>query len=316
MSNRLLRFYELDRLASIVATGNSVRVVNAGGTPVCQQGGSSFAETKLLSTDTANSILTWTQGAAVKPVTYCAYGYNPIDSLPLAAGFNGEHLEAFGFYLLGRGNRGYSTHLQRFISPDRAGIFLPGNLNAYAYTSGDPINYKDPSGNWRSPIARYRDWKAGKSLVKASNDLMNKIDATVNLKYNADQEKRNDAQRARDIENLEVQIKTTNIEISKLNESMSQLDSTVIYKNSKIGIKAGYLHENYAIKASELKKLNSTLSEQTARLQALKKTQSNSELAEWKVKQNTIAIQAARNRLNHLIKEYPHLTAKAIRKMT
>lgn len=61
--------------------------------------------------------------------------------------FNGELLEGItGNYLLGKGKRTFNPALMRFISPDPLSPFDAGDINAYAYCSGDPINYTDPSG--------------------------------------------------------------------------------------------------------------------------------------------------------------------------
>lgn len=316
MGNRQLRFYEHDRLAVIGVPGSLVRMMNAAGTPVCQLGHSSFAEPHLFAIDRANSVLASPQSAAINSVTYCAYGNTPIASLPVELGFNGEHPEAFGVYLLGRGERGYSPHLRRFISADRASIFLAGNLNAYAYTAGDPINYNDPSGNSRGLIARYKDWKAGKALVKASKNLKYHIDSTDNLEFNIGNEKRKDAQRARDIETLDTNIKTTRDEMLILMDSMSKMDGTVTYEHSKHGLKANYLYAGYADNASKLRKLEPTLDELTIRRLKLEQTTSQVSNAEWKLEQNKLAIQTARNRLDYLTNKYPHVASKAIRKIT
>lgn len=316
MGNRQLRFYEHDRLAVIGVPGSLVRMMNTAGTPVCQLGHSSFAEPHLFAIDRANSVLASPQNAAINSVTYCAYGNTPIASLPVELGFNGEHPEAFGVYLLGRGERGYSPYLRRFISADRASIFLAGNLNAYAYTAGDPINYNDPSGNLRGLIARYKDWKAGKALVKASENLNYHIDSTDNLEFNIGNEKRKDAQRARDIETLDTNIKTTRDEMLILMDSMSKMDGTVTYEHSKHGLKANYLYAGYADNASKLRKLESTLDKLTISRLKLEQTTSQVSNAEWKFEQNKLATQTARNRLDYLTNKYPHVVSKAIRKIT
>ena len=316
MGNRQLRFYEHDRLAVIGVPGSLVRMMNAAGTPVCQLGSSPFAEPHLLAIDRANSVLASPQSSAINSVTYCAYGSTSIGSLPVELGFNGEHPEAFGVYLLGRGERGYSPPLRRFISADRASIFLPGNLNAYAYTAGDPINYNDPSGNFRGPIAYYKDRKAGKALVKASDNLKYHIDSTENLEFNISNEKRKDAQRARDIKTLDTDIKTTHDEMLIRMDAMSKMDGTVTYEHSKHGLKANYLYAGYADNASELRKLESTFDELTIRRLNLGQTTSQVSYAEWKLDQNKLAIQAARSRLAYLTNKYPHVASKAIRKIT
>lgn len=314
MGNRQLRFYEHDRLASIGVPGNPVRIMYAAGSPICQLGGSSFAEGNLIAIDQANSVLASSHSSAVNRLTYCAYGYNPIGPSPVAPGYNGEYLEDFGVYLLGRGERGYSPRLRRFISSDRASIFLTGNLNAYAYTAGDPINYNDPSGNIRGPIARYYDWKAGKSLVKASKNLKNRIDSTRNLEYNIGHEKRKDAQRARDIKTTDIALEETETKMLALIDSMRKMDGTVTYESSKHGLTASYLYEDYANQAAKLKSLGSTLEAMRTKRLELEKATSQVSRAKSEFEQNELAIQTARSRLDYLEKKYPHLASKAIRK--
>ncbi|MBK5431803.1 RHS repeat-associated core domain-containing protein [Bacillus mycoides] len=73
-----------------------------------------------------------------------------VDNLEVqkALGFAGEQLEQVtGHYLLGNGYRTYNPVLMRFHSPDSFSPFDKGGINAYAYSEGDPINYKDPTGN-------------------------------------------------------------------------------------------------------------------------------------------------------------------------
>lgn len=313
MGNRQLRFYEHDRLTSIGVPDNPLRVMYAAGTPICQLGSSSFAEANLFAIDQANSVLASSHTSTVNRLRYCAYGYNSIGPLPVAPGYNGEYLEAFGVYLLGRGERGYSPRLRRFISCDRASIFLAGNLNAYAYTAGDPINYSDPSGNFRRLIARYKDWKAGKAMVKASDDLKYHMDSTQNLEYNIGHEKRKDAQRTRDIETTVTELNETEAKMLKLIDSMATMDDTVVYESSERGLKASYLNASYAKKADELRSLGSTLDTLSIKRLELEKVTSQVSQATWKLEQNKLAIQSARSRLEHLKDKYPHVASKAIR---
>ncbi|NRD75252.1 RHS repeat-associated core domain-containing protein [Shewanella sp. VB17] len=74
--------------------------------------------------------------------------------LPLAilqdniVGFNGELKDrSTGGYLLGNGYRAYRPALQRFMSPDSWSPFGEAGVNAYAYSSNNPVNRFDPSGH-------------------------------------------------------------------------------------------------------------------------------------------------------------------------
>lgn len=49
-------------------------------------------------------------------------------------------------YLLGNGHRLYRPSIMRFLASDSLSPFGAGGINSYAYCSGDPVNYHDPSG--------------------------------------------------------------------------------------------------------------------------------------------------------------------------
>lgn len=98
----------------------------------------------LLAVDLAQSVLQRFNQVGQRSSAYSAYGDTPAPAMaPL--GFNGQRREPkSGLYLLGNGNRAYSTRLRRFCAPDRLSPF--DELNAYAYCDGDPINLSDPTG--------------------------------------------------------------------------------------------------------------------------------------------------------------------------
>ncbi|MEW5513128.1 RHS repeat-associated core domain-containing protein [Pseudomonas asiatica] len=315
MSSRQLRFYSRSQLTSIVSTGSSVRLMWAAGTPLCQLGGSSFTGTNLLATDRANSVLTAAQGSALKSTSYCAYGNNPFGSLPVVLGYNGEYIDAFGMSLLGCGERGYSTRFRRFFSPDRASIFLAENLNSYAYTAGDPINHNDPSGNFRSPIAIYREWKAGRALAKLSKELIRGIDNKSELEYQIRDAKRRDNQRPEEIKTLNENIKTTSNELTTLQREMEQLDDTVFYKKRGLTIEAEYVYSAYAKAVDKEKKLAASLDSMLNRRSDLQNEKSQVSAAKHRALHNEQAIKENRKRLQHLQEKYPELAAKALRKM-
>jgi len=67
-------------------------------------------------------------------------------------GFNGERIDPLArLYHFGNGRRAYSPELMMFLSPDPLSPFGAGGLNPYAYCSGDPINFRDPSGLAQEP---------------------------------------------------------------------------------------------------------------------------------------------------------------------
>jgi RHS repeat-associated protein len=64
-------------------------------------------------------------------------------------GFNGQwHEPGECWQFLGNGYRIYNPVLMRFYSPDSMSPFGKGGINAYAYCSGEPVNWVDPSGHW------------------------------------------------------------------------------------------------------------------------------------------------------------------------
>ena len=146
-----LRFYQRDQWVTAIQ-GNVV-------TSLLRNNHQALAQldpsgTSLLATDLSGSTI-----SLVKPrhpisnVVYSPYGYSrSLDSAGALVGFNGELPEALtGHYLLGNGHRAYNPVLMRFNSPDSLSPFAKGGINAYAYCSGDPVNWRDPTGHIRLP---------------------------------------------------------------------------------------------------------------------------------------------------------------------
>ncbi|MEX2964755.1 RHS repeat-associated core domain-containing protein [Microbulbifer sp. TYP-18] len=74
-------------------------------------------------------------------------GFNRLSTNSM--GFNGHRQDPVsGFYHLGNGYRVYNPGLMRFHAADSMSPFGRGSVNSYAYTLGDPINLRDPSGHF------------------------------------------------------------------------------------------------------------------------------------------------------------------------
>jgi RHS repeat-associated protein len=84
---------------------------------------------------------------------YTPYGHchTQVNLAPIL-GFNGDRYDALaGMYALGQGLRSYSPALMRFCRPDQLSPFADGGYNAYAYCAGDPLNYRDDTGQYPVP---------------------------------------------------------------------------------------------------------------------------------------------------------------------
>ena len=110
--------------------------------------------TLLLATDRQGSVMSdWSIHLYVSK-GYTPYGYLHDSNVQSSLlGYNSEWRDALtGYYLLGTGSRVYNPVLMRFCSPDILSPFGAGGVNAYAYCSGDPLNWQDPSGHVRLPV--------------------------------------------------------------------------------------------------------------------------------------------------------------------
>lgn len=102
----------------------------------------------LLATEVPGTVLYYLANDEPKTFSYMAYGHDPLDCRRKpSVGFNGQLRTALGLYLLGNGYRTFSPVLMRFHSPDSWSPFGEGEMNAYTYCSGDPINNSDPTGH-------------------------------------------------------------------------------------------------------------------------------------------------------------------------
>lgn len=158
MAGRDSLFYNANSLVSITQGQQHMRILRASDVPLTQARGATTTAVTLLASDASHSISATRQNANPHAISYSPYGYCPVSELPVVLGFNGERHDLSGVYLLGNGNRAYSPALMRFLSPDRVGIFIPGNYHAYGYAVGDPVNLIDPSGNLpvRKAVQRHK----------------------------------------------------------------------------------------------------------------------------------------------------------------
>ena len=146
------RFYCKSRLATEIQGAFRYSIAQHGDLLLAQQVGSgNTPDTMLLATDQQRSVLHVVSEAEQqqKPIAYSAYGHRRAENGLLSLlGFNGERPDSVsGHYLLGNGYRAFNPVLMRFNSPDSFSPFGKGGLNSYAYCSGDPVNYTDPTGH-------------------------------------------------------------------------------------------------------------------------------------------------------------------------
>lgn len=310
MANRQLRFYEHDMLASIGVSGNSVRVMNAAGIPVCQLGGPPFIETKLIAVDRAKSVLVSTQSSDIDSVNYCAYGNNPAGSLPVTLAFNGEHREDFGVYLLGRGERGYSPRLRRFITADRASIFLAGNLNAYAYTAGDPINYKDSSGNIREFVSSLfvrknrTSAQAANALTKASEAYRTELGKSAELQKALNEAKIKDAMARHQKVVINERLPQARVERDRLYSKFVEMESSTIFMGTNNGLKEVHLNSQYLSTQQAYLATEHEIYSLENQWHLLDRQKSYTASAEAAIKQHPLAIQTTKANLDLVIWKY------------
>ncbi|KAM0255847.1 hypothetical protein ACHAQJ_005352 [Trichoderma viride] len=103
--------------------------------------------TSLWASDEHQSTIAWldtNQPDQVHTQWYSPYGSCAAGS---AICWNGQWRDPVtGWYHLGNGYRVYNPVLMRFHTPDSWSPFTSGEINAYAYCLGDPVNRVDPGG--------------------------------------------------------------------------------------------------------------------------------------------------------------------------
>lgn len=142
-------YFEGDRLSLAVHGGVYQHYCYVDDQPLSQQRNDGSVPV-LLQTTASHSIVAESLGSTRRDVVYTAYGAHASDNPPGSGlGYNGEALDpATGWYLLGNGYRAYDPTLMRFLSPDtqHQSPFGEAGLNYYSYVRGNPISFRDPTG--------------------------------------------------------------------------------------------------------------------------------------------------------------------------
>ncbi|WP_225923065.1 RHS repeat-associated core domain-containing protein [Pseudomonas xantholysinigenes] len=148
----------------------------------------------LLATDRQHSIQQHVLEAGRPAFVYTCYGFEAVgNSMGALLGFDGyPRTPLFDSYFLGRGHRIYNPQLMRFISADSLSPFDAGGTNAYAYCAGDPVNYRDDSGQSRNlrdqlhkdallknPLQYHPDWKNYPTLSKDAKRHIGKLTSRI-----------------------------------------------------------------------------------------------------------------------------------------
>lgn len=301
-------FYQRGSLATVMSPDNAIRLISAAGIPIYQRGYSD--KSYFLGSDRSQSILAAKKGNETIALTYDAYGSTRPNSLPVVIGFNGERLDPYDCYLLGNGERSYSPNLRRFRSPDRMSIFVPGNLNSYAYTAGDPINFTDPSGNLPNPIQWFRKFLARRELTAASKNLQYWQTQKNFYSFKSSTPSKT---LKNEITSLSTKINKEKLALGIIDSKMSNADSTIIIVNTQSGPQFQHLDRTYSQLKGErqIQQLKvDSLSDEHQRMSNLFEADTR---AKEGLRHSTAQLANAKIRLQNLNKKYSTLLVKEFR---
>jgi len=144
----MLYFYRNNRIRTLLGLDSSQTILRHNHLPLAvATQRSDHQATCLLGCDPQQSSLLRLAPEAITTASYLPYGY-ALD--PATVAFHGEYFDPISrSYPLGAGYRSLFPTLRRFSSPDNLSPFDRGGINAYAFVSGDPINFHDPSAHAR-----------------------------------------------------------------------------------------------------------------------------------------------------------------------
>ncbi len=149
---RSLFFYQDDKLLTRLQGDEPCSLFRMGDITLAERNVKGTAST-LLTSDIKGSTFGTAQANANHSHAYTPYGF--CTELYSLLGFNGEYFDRVLGDYLPHSYRIYNSRLMRFHSADDLSPFLKGGLNPYTFCSGDPINYRDPTGHYRIQSVSY-----------------------------------------------------------------------------------------------------------------------------------------------------------------